>query len=91
MKSNRAARKALGMPYKVSNTRCRTPEDDANGWPTDKYRRHSRHRHKAKRKVEEMRIERHFERNLKDGMTCTDAYAAAVRVVRGQHTQGERS
>lgn len=42
MKTNRQARKALGMPYKVSNTRCRTPEDDKYGWPTDRYRKSRR-------------------------------------------------
>ncbi|WP_428848013.1 stationary-phase-induced ribosome-associated protein [Serratia marcescens] len=56
-KSNRAARRLLGMPYKVSNYRCRTPEDDENGWPTDRYRMLTRRHKRAARIIRAQRAE----------------------------------
>ncbi|HAU5712376.1 TPA: hypothetical protein JD348_00330 [Serratia marcescens] len=56
-KSNRAARRLLGMPYKVSNYRRRTPEDDENGWPTDRYRMLTRRHKRAARIIRALRAE----------------------------------
>lgn len=95
MKSNRQARRLLGVStnpinegFRISNRRWLV--FSANYPHVWEHATPSRRQRRAKRKVDDMRIERHFERNLKDGMTYTDAYAAAVRTVRGQHTQGER-
>ncbi len=45
------------MPYKVSNYRCRTPEDDENGWPTDRYRMLTRRQKRAAKVIRALRAE----------------------------------
>ncbi|EMH4029841.1 TPA: stationary-phase-induced ribosome-associated protein [Serratia marcescens] len=63
-KSNRAARRILGVPYKVSNYRCRTPKDDENSWPTDRYRLLTRRQKRAAKVIRALRAEtqgKHYE------------------------------
>ncbi|MFP7606841.1 hypothetical protein [Serratia quinivorans] len=82
-KSNRAARRLLCMPVWLSNRK------QMSGWPStirtvyfaDKSKP-SRSQRRAKRLVEEMRIERHYWQNLTFGMTDLDAHFAAVLTVK---------
>ncbi|WP_413510895.1 hypothetical protein [Serratia liquefaciens] len=83
-KSNRAARRLLCMPVWLSNRK------QMSGWPStihtiyfaDKVKP-SRSQRRAKRLVEEMRIERHFDQNVMAGMHEDQAWAEAVRTVKG--------
>lgn len=82
-KSNRAARRLLCMPVWLSNRK------QISGWPStirtvyfaDKGKP-SRRQRRAKRLVEEARIERHFWMNVNAGMSDNEAYAAAVKTVK---------
>lgn len=84
-KSNRAARRLLCMPVWLSNRK------QMSGWPStirtvyfaDKGKP-SRSQCRAKRLVEEARIERHFWMNVNAGMSDNEAYAAAVKTVKGE-------
>lgn len=83
-KSNRQARRLLCMPVWLSNRK------QMSGWPStirtvyfaDKSKQ-SRSQRKAKRLVEEMRIERHYWQNIVFGMSDNDAYSSAVLTVKG--------
>ncbi len=84
-KSNRAARRLLCMPVWLSNRK------QMSGWPStirtvyfaDKGKP-SRRQRRAKRLVEETRIERHFWMNVNAGMSDNEAYAVAVKTVKGE-------
>ena len=84
-KSNRAARRLLCMPVWLSNRK------QMSGWPStirtvyfaDKGKP-SRSQRRAKRLVEETRIERHFWMNVNAGMSDNEAYVAAVKTVNGE-------
>ncbi|MDR8481958.1 hypothetical protein OQJ40_09070 [Serratia nevei] len=79
-KSNRAARRLLGMRYKSSN-RIVISGDKC---PIDYWIvKTSLSQRRAKRLVEEMRIERHFEANCLAGLNDDQAWAAAVKTVKG--------
>ncbi|MBL3522816.1 hypothetical protein IM876_09085 [Serratia plymuthica] len=83
-KSNRAVRRLLCMPVWLSNRK------QMSSWPStintvyfsDKVKP-SRSQRRAKRLVEEMRIERHFEANILAGMNDDQAWAEAVRTIKG--------
>ncbi|MDP8733143.1 hypothetical protein QZP90_06370 [Serratia marcescens] len=72
------------MPVWLSNRK------QMSGWPStirtvyfaDKGKP-SRRQRRAKRLVEETRIERHFWMNVNAGMSDTEAYTAAVKTVKG--------
>ncbi|MGP1065774.1 hypothetical protein ACJ8LR_18540 [Serratia sp. CY56810] len=84
-KSNRAARRLLCMPVWLSNRK------QMSGWPStirtvyfaDKGKP-SRNQRRAKRILEEARIERHFWANVNAGMSDAEAYTAAVKTVKGE-------
>ncbi|MNI46477.1 hypothetical protein D3C73_1009430 [compost metagenome] len=83
-KSNRAARRLLCMPVWLSNRK------QMSSWPSTIYTvyfsdkvKPSRSQRRAKRLVEEMRIERHFEANCLAGMNDDLAWAEAVKTVKG--------
>lgn len=79
-KSNRAARRLLGMRYKSSN-RIVISGDKC---PIDYWIvKPSRSQRRAKRLIEETRIERHFEANCLAGMNDDLAWAEAVKTVKG--------
>lgn len=80
-KSNRAARQALEMDCWLSNRRAAVLF--SFGYSPVKTKL-SRSQRKAKRLVEEMRIERHFWMNVNAGMSDNEAYAAAVKTVKGE-------
>lgn len=83
-KSNRAARRLLCMPVWLSNRK------QMSSWPStintvyfsDKVKP-SRSQRRAKRLIEEMRIERNFETNCLAGMNDALAWAEAVKTVKG--------
>lgn len=83
-KSNRAARRLLCMPVWMSNRK------QMSSWPSTIYTvyfsdkvKPSRSQRRAKRLVEEMRIERHFEANCLAGMNDDLAWAEAVKTIKG--------
>ncbi len=83
-KSNRAARRLLCMPVWMSNRK------QMSSWPSTIYTvyfsdkvKPSRSQRRAKRLVEETRIERHFEANCLAGMNDDLAWAEAVKTVKG--------
>lgn len=83
-KSNRAARRLLCMPVWLSNRK------QMSSWPSTIYTvyfsdkvKPSRSQRRAKRLVEETRIERHFEANCLAGVNDYLAWAEAVKTVKG--------
>ena len=79
-KSNRAARRLLGMRYKSSN-RIVISGDKC---PIDYWIvKPSRSQRRAKRIIEEMRIERHFQQNCSNDMSAEQAWDLAVKTVKG--------
>ncbi|RYM47271.1 hypothetical protein BSQ97_25055 [Serratia proteamaculans] len=83
-KSNRAARRLLCMPVWLSNRK------QMSSWPSTIYTvyfsdkvKPSRGQRRAKRLVEEMRIERHFQQNCSDVMSAEQAWNLAVKTVKG--------
>lgn len=84
-KSNRAARRLLCMPVWLSNRK------QMSGWPStirtvyfaDKAKP-SRSQRRAKRLVEEARIERHFEFYYRSGWGLSQAMDEAIRIVKGE-------
>ncbi|MES3173973.1 hypothetical protein [Serratia nevei] len=87
-KSNRAARRLLCVSapgpedcYRISNRRWQVYSANyPHAWQGVKP---SRSQRRAKRIVEEARIERHFWMNVNAGMNDNEAYAAAVKTVKG--------
>lgn len=80
-KSNRAARQTLDMDCWLSNRRAAVLF--SFGYSPVKTLA-SRSQRRAKRLVEETRIERHFWMNVSAGMSDNEAYAAAVKTVKGE-------
>lgn len=79
-KSNRAARQTLDMDCWLSNRRAAVLF--SFGYSPVKMKP-SRSQRRAKRLVEEMRIERHFEANILAGMNDDQAWVEAVRTIKG--------
>lgn len=80
-KSNRAARQLLDMDCWLSNRRAAVLF--SFGYSPVKTKP-SRSQRRAKRLVEEMRIERYYWQNLTFGMTDLDAHFAAVLTVKAE-------
>lgn len=80
-KSNRAARRALDMDCYLSNRRAAVLF--SFGYSPVKTKP-SRSQRRAKRLVEEMRIERHFQQNCSDGMSAEQAWDLAVKTVKAE-------
>ncbi len=88
-KSNRAARRLLWVSapghedcYRISNRRWQVYSANyPHAW---QHVKSSRSQRRAKRLVEEARIERHFWMNVNAGMSDNEAYAAAVKTVKGE-------
>lgn len=80
-KSNRAARRLLGVTawncLRISNRRL------LHIYSGKQHIKPSRSQRRAKRLVEDMRIERHFEANCLAGMNDDLAWAEAVKAVKG--------
>lgn len=87
-RNNRAARRLFGAFGRLSNTRritFRVLSDHWSCWRIvciDQFKP-SRSQRRAKRFVEEMRIERHFEANCLAGMNDDQAWAEAVKTIKG--------
>lgn len=90
-KSNRAARWLFGKRAKFSNRRrvCHyyrfTMWDDSGSWQiagTEPFKP-SRSQRRSKCYLDELRIERHFKQNHSDGMSAEQAWAEAVRTIKG--------
>lgn len=87
-KSNRAARALLCVSapgpedcYRISNRRWKVYSANCpHAW---QHVKSSRSQRRAKRLVEEARIERHFWMNVNAGMSDNEAYAVAVKTVKG--------
>ncbi|MGP3038434.1 hypothetical protein [Serratia nevei] len=80
-KSNRAARRLFGMRRWISNRMFFSGEKSfLTYWRIMP----SASQNRAKRLVEEARIERHFWMNVNAGMNDNEAYAAAVKTVKGE-------
>lgn len=83
-KSNRAARRLLCMPVWLSNRK------QMSSWPSTIYTvyfsdkvKPSRSQRRAKRLVEETRIERHYEANCLSGMNDDLSWVEADKTVKG--------
>ncbi|WP_421412630.1 hypothetical protein ACOMDM_13675 [Serratia plymuthica] len=79
-KSNRAARQTLDMDCWLSNRRAAVLF--SFGYSPVKTKP-SRSQRRAKRLVEEMRIERHYWQNVDFGMSAEQAWNLAVKTVKG--------
>lgn len=86
-KSNRAARRLLARhkcpnSFRISNRRWM---EFSSNYPFIFERaKPSSSQRRAKRIVEEARIERHFWANVNAGMSDAEAYTAAVKTVKGE-------
>ncbi|CAI0724082.1 Uncharacterised protein [Serratia proteamaculans] len=85
-KSNRAARRLLARrkcpnSFRISNRRWMV---FGSNYPFIwEFAKPSRSQRRAKRLIEEMRIERHFQQNCSDGMSAEQAWDLAVKTVKG--------
>lgn len=86
--SNRKARLTLCIPiagygdcYRVSNRRWLVYSSNyPHVWECVKP---SRSQRRSKRYLDELRVEGHFEQNRRDGMSAEQAWAEAVKTVKG--------